>query len=184
VNDGVRILDAGAPRSLMDDALASRVAGGLGLAVRIVREPLDLDGAYDASRSQYDATALLGQVRARARAAGERCVAVVSVDLFIPVLTYVFGQAMLGGEAGIVSIRRLDEAFYGMAADPARLRERLEKELLHEIGHQLGLYHCHQFECVMRSSTEVEEIDLKRAWFCEACAGKLRELQPGVRPPA
>ncbi|TPW11234.1 MAG: peptidase, zinc-dependent [bacterium] len=96
--------------------------------------------------------------------------------LFIPVLSFVFGEAQLDGPAAVVSTWRLDPVAYGLPGDAARLQERLAKEITHELGHTLGLYHCRQFECVMRSSTDVEEIDLKRGVFCPEC----RKLLPGV----
>jgi archaemetzincin len=74
----------------------------------------------------------------------------------------------------VVSLHRLANEFYGLPRDDALLRHRLEKEIVHELGHMFGLYHCHQFECVMRSSTYVEEIDLKREEFCPACAAGVR----------
>ncbi len=145
----------------------------MNVPVRVVAEPLDLERAFDGSRRQYNATALLAQVAAFAAAGGDLCLAVVDVDLFVPVLTFVFGQAMLDGNAGIVSTYRLANPFYGLARDDTLLDRRVEKEVVHELGHMFGLIHCRQFECVMRSSTYVEEIDLKRAWFCPACAARL-----------
>ena len=56
------------------------------------------------------------------------------------------------------------------------LLQRLEKEIIHEVGHTFGLYHCRHFECVMRSSTYVEEIDLKRETFCSSCSSLLKTL--------
>jgi archaemetzincin len=100
-------------------------------------------------------------------------IGVVDVDLFIPVLTFVFGEAQLGGPAAVVSTHRLTNTFYGLPRDDDLMLRRLEKEIIHELGHTFGLYHCHQFECVMRSSTYVEEIDMKRAHPCPACAGAL-----------
>jgi archaemetzincin len=98
---------------------------------------------------------------------------VVEVDLFIPVLTFVFGEAQLNGPAAIVSTHRLSNQFYGLGRNPKLMLERLQKELVHELGHTFGLYHCHQFECVMRSSTYVEEIDMKLSRPCDACAEAL-----------
>jgi archaemetzincin len=171
----VRILSpAGSPAGRRD-GLVRLAAESFGVPVRLVHEPLDLERAYDGSRRQYNATALLAQVATRAGASGDMCLALVDVDLFVPVLTFVFGQAMLDGNAGIVSTYRLANPFYGLARDDALLDHRVGKEILHELGHMFGLLHCRHFECVMRSSTYVEEIDLKRAWFCPACAGRLAE---------
>jgi archaemetzincin len=96
------------------------------------------------------------------------------MDLYIPVLTFVFGEAQLDGMAAIVSTHRLQNQFYGLPHDDDLMLRRLEKEVIHELGHTFGLFHCRQFECVMRSSTYVEEIDLKRADLCDACRSSLK----------
>lgn len=131
---------------------------------------LDLDSAYDASRRQSNSTALLAQVLQGKEDPSKKRIALVDVDLFIPVLTFVFGEAQLNGTAAIVSTHRLSNQFYGLPKNHNLMLERLEKEIVHELGHTFGLYHCHQFECVMRSSTYVEEIDMKRVYPCEGCA--------------
>ncbi|HYU31798.1 MAG TPA: archemetzincin, partial [Thermoanaerobaculia bacterium] len=75
----------------------------------------------------------------------------------------------LPGRAAVVSLHRLAPELYGLPADEERLVERAEKEAIHELGHTFGLIHCRQPKCVMRSSTYVEEIDLKEGQFCEGC---------------
>jgi archaemetzincin len=72
-----------------------------------------------------------------------------------------------------VSSYRLDNKFYGLPDSPALLRERLIKEAVHELGHTFGLFHCHNQECVMKSSTYVEEIDFKSSRFCDKCSDQL-----------
>ena len=168
----VRILDGTRRRGVTAD-LAQRVGTHLGATVESLPWHPVLDRAIDPSRGQYSATALLDQV-VRSSDDAVRRIGVVDADLFVPVLTFVFGQAMLGGVGGIVSTARLANEFYGLPRDDRLLEERLEKELVHEIGHLLGLVHCRQFECVMRSSTYVEEIDLKRAAACPDCFVALR----------
>jgi len=98
---------------------------------------------------------------------------VADSDLFIPILTFVFGEAQLGpadATAALVSMYRLRQEFYGMPPDPETLSARLLKEALHELGHTFGLRHCADYRCVMSSSPSVENIDLKLAQFCPACA--------------
>ena len=141
--------------------------------VHCEKATFDFDKAFDGSRGQYGSGVLLQQILSRGAGDGATCIAVVDVDLFIPVLTFIFGEAQFGGRASIVSIHRLSNQYYGMPEDGVRLLERLEKEIIHELGHTFGLYHCHQFECVMRSSTYVEEIDLKQAMPCHSCAEQL-----------
>jgi archaemetzincin len=155
---------------------AAAVEEAFGARVILERSRLDLDRAFDTPRGQYRSGVLLAQLLAAGGATDEKQIAVVDVDLFIPVLTFVFGEAQLGGRAAVVSMHRLLNEFYGMPADHPRLLERLEKEIIHELGHTAGLIHCRQFECVMRSSTYVEEIDLKTGLLCPVCRSHLVEL--------
>jgi archaemetzincin len=131
----------------------------------------------DASRNQYDAIAIVTELERAARGWGMehpggawvRILGITSADLFIPVMTFVFGQARLGGPAAVVSTHRLREEFYGLPGDEALRLRRLEKEILHEIGHTFGLKHCREAHCVMRFAPSVGEVDIKSAAFCAAC---------------
>ena len=155
--------------------LSQVVSQTFGVRAYVTSAHLHLDRALDKSRGQYNSTALLAQLVNEYGGSDEKKIAVVGVDLFIPVLTFVFGEAQLNGLAAVVSSHRLANPFYGLQEDLNISFKRLEKEVVHELGHTFGLYHCHQFECVMRSSTYVEEIDLKRVGLCGDCVTKLTE---------
>jgi archaemetzincin len=98
---------------------------------------------------------------------------VTTRDLFIPVLTFVFGQAQLGGRLGVVSLARLKQEFYGLPENRDVFLQRAAKEALHEAGHLFGLVHCADHECAMALSTGVRQIDLKQASFCSPCRGRI-----------
>jgi archaemetzincin len=134
----------------------------------------DPESAYDPARGQYDSTRLLAALRTSPRPDAARVAGVAAVDLFVPVLTYVFGEAQLGGRAAVLSTHRLRPEVYGLAPDEDLVAERAEKEALHELGHTWGLRHCHEPDCVMRASTYAEEIDLKPAELCERCLEVMR----------
>jgi archaemetzincin len=134
---------------------------------------LDPAFAFDTYRNQYNSTLLLAKILGTYPAAGGKVIGITSVDLFVPVLTYVFGEAQLDGTSAVVSSFRLHEFFYGYDPNPVLEQQRLLKETVHEIGHTFGLIHCHNPECVMHTSTSVEEIDLKSERFCTECAGSI-----------
>lgn len=165
----VEILNATALPDSKLTVLRSAVERAFGLPSTVHAGALDLTPAFDPSRCQYNSTVLLSQVIQLGSAGMVKRIAVVEVDLCVPVLTFVFGEAQLSGNAAVVSIHRLATQFYGLQPDEALLLRRLETEAIHELGHTFGLRHCRQFECVMRSSTDVEEIDLKRPTFCRSC---------------
>jgi archaemetzincin len=153
--------------------LAAQLERTFSLAVEQRAPWFDPELAFDPSRGQYRSTVLLEQLLADPTDGPVRILGVTSVDLFIPVLTYVFGEAQLAGPAAVVSIHRLRSEVYGLPADPALLIERATKEAIHELGHTYGLLHCAEPRCVMRSSTYAEEIDLKSGELCAACRRRL-----------
>jgi archaemetzincin len=154
--------------------LAAHLAEAFAVEVERRLPRFDPELAFDTSRGQYNSRILLGQLLRDRRRAGVRILGVTGVDLFIPVLTFVFGEAQLDGAAAVVSTHRLAPERYGLPAEPGRLRQRLVVEAVHEVGHTCGLVHCHAARCVMGSSTYVEEIDLKSERFCARCLAAVR----------
>jgi archaemetzincin len=98
-----------------------------------------------------------------------RNLGVTACDLYVPVLTFVFGEAQLDGNCAVVSTARLADEHYGLPPNPILLRERLVKEAAHELGHTFGLRHCVDWRCVMASSHAVERLDIKSFDFCKGC---------------
>lgn len=129
---------------------------------------------YDASRRQYDGNRILKELDKNYACGNSKTIGLFNVDLFIPILTYIFGQAYLSGRAGIASLYRLSNEKYGIAIENNLLSDRFRKEVIHELGHTFGLIHCFNPACVMRSSTYVEDIDQKKHSLCKTCKEKLR----------
>jgi archaemetzincin len=160
-------------------AVTARVAAEFGGPVRSM-ELGNVDFAYDAERRQYGSVPVLDMLLRRCPADALKLLAVTERDLFIPVLTFVFGQAQLGGQVGVVSFARLRQEFYGLAANREIFLERAYKEALHETGHLFGLVHCAERKCAMSLATAVRQIDLKDDAFCAACTHVLRRNPKGV----
>lgn len=137
--------------------------------------PLDLptvDFAFDARRSQYSSIAVLEMLVRECPKDAHKLLAITERDLFIPVLTFVYGQAQLGGPVGAVSLARLRQQFYGLPADRGVLLDRALKEILHESGHLFGLLHCADRGCAMSLSTGIRQIDGKQASYCAVCTAR------------
>jgi len=136
---------------------------------------VDLNQFYNPGRRQYDANKLLSFIAGVSRDEFTKLIGLFRVDLFIPILTYIFGQAMLNGHSAVASVYRLRNELYGLKKDESALLSRTTKEVIHELGHTFGLIHCHVSSCVMRSSTYVEDIDQKSHHFCARCRASLEE---------
>ncbi len=132
-------------------------------------------GAFEAARNQFSSVAMLKELAARTPADCFRVLALTEKDLFIPMLTFLFGQAQLGGRVALVSLARLRQEFYGMPHNALVLAARTAKETLHEVGHTFNLLHCTDAGCAMALSTGILALDAKRAAFCPACKLLLRE---------
>ena len=125
--------------------------------------------AYDKMRAQYLSAEIMKAVSRNAPAGAARVLAITDADLAIPTLTFLFGQAQLDGLIALVSLARLRQEFYGLEPDEGLLRERLTKEVLHEMGHTFGLTHCRDPKCVMSLATHVGLVDRKDQSYCMNC---------------
>jgi archaemetzincin len=154
-------------------AVRERVGGEFGVPVREVELP-GVEFAYDAGRNQHGSIPVLEMLSRQCPADALKLLAVTERDLFIPVLTFVFGHAQLGGRVAVISLARLRQEFYGLAPDREIFLERVAKEALHETGHTFGLVHCPDQRCAMSLATGIRHIDLKDAAFCRSCAAEWR----------
>lgn len=133
--------------------------------------------AYNSSRGQYSSEFLLQYLpKFSQEIPNEAKVLGVTVeDLYVPDLNFVFGQAQLNGRYAIVSLKRLNPVFYGVAADRELYLHRMLKESVHELGHTLGLNHCPNKRCVMHFSNSLWDTDIKSDWFCGQCSAKINK---------
>jgi len=137
--------------------------------------------AYDSRRSQYDSTRILREALERISGDAVRLLAVTGADLFLPMLSFVFGQAQLNGRVALISLARLRQEFYGLPPDRPLLLRRAAKEALHELGHSLGLAHCTAPTCAMSLSTNIQQVDAKNHEYCPGCNALIAERLASIR---
>ena len=130
--------------------------------------PVPLE-SFEARRNQYYSTRILKEMLGNVPRDAFKLLGVTDKELCIPILTYVFGEAQVGGTAAVVSLARLRQEHYGLTPDPPLLLERLRKECLHELGHTFGLVHCPSRDCVMYLSNTVVDVDTRGRDFCRGC---------------
>ena len=169
IQQQITLISFGYFRKDILEAIAEEVKHQFLLPVIFREGHLDLSEFYDPARRQYNGNRMLKQVDAEFASDEAKTLGLFSVDLFIPILTYIFGQAALNGRTGIASLYRLSNERYGIEPDDKLLLERFTKEVIHELGHTFGLVHCINPSCVMHSSNYVEDIDQKEQHFCLRC---------------
>lgn len=163
----------GAPSLALLDRLAAEAARLLAISSHVESQAFSIDPLYDDIRGQAWSTAILARLQERRPDRNTVLLGVTELDLYVPVLTFVFGEAQLNGPCAVISTHRLREEYYGMPPNEDLLVERMMKEALHELGHTQGLRHCTDWRCVMSSAHTAERIDLRQAGFCPACAALL-----------
>ncbi len=160
--------------SLLQD-LRSAIPRCLPVDCEIFPGELDAAPSYHPERQQYHSSEIVQRTEPLLTSRTWRLLAVAAVDLYIPILQYVFGEAQIGGRCAVISYHRLRQEFYGLDPDDALLRQRLLKEAVHELGHTLELRHCQTFDCAMASSHAVEWIDLRGSTFCSGCQAQVED---------
>ncbi len=167
------------PLDFDDDELLGNMSSSISQAfqipTRIVPMDIRLDMGRNRQRDQLNSTWVLSQLLSQSLNNSDKILGITVHDLYTPILTYLFGEAELGGRAAVVSTYRFRDELYGLPANKDNLEKRIEKEAVHELGHTFGLVHCLNFDCVMHASTYIEEFDYKTNSFCPLCVSLLDE---------
>lgn len=128
--------------------------------------------AFNSKRRQYNSTLIIEELL-RHKKSYDLALGITDVDLYVPQLNFVFGEADILNGTAIISLTRLREEFYRLRPNHSLFIERAIKEAIHEIGHLCGLDHCHDRRCIMFFSNSIRDTDIKGPGFCKSCKRKL-----------
>ena len=145
------------------------ISAKCGLACKTFSRMKNPKYAYDETRRQYNSKLILKHLVQECSPDVLRFIGLTSVDLYVPILKFVFGLAQIEGQCAIISLHRLYPRFYDRPSNPVLLMDRVEKTALHELGHTFGITNCRDRRCVMFSSTRIEDTDFKQSDFCPTC---------------
>ena len=165
----IGVLPVGMVPEIAPKITAAHISGYLNLPATVLGPAEIPEGAFNSLRLQYDAGRVLDIFESRDFGNFRKLVAVLDIDLFVPIFTHVFGEARQGGNVALVSLYRLGKHPDGSTPSSPLLHERTAKVSLHELGHLFGLFHCDDDRCLMHFSVGLEALDRLSMHFCRYC---------------
>lgn len=155
--------------------IAAHISGYFNLSVQIL-PPLEYpEYALDERRFQYNAGIILKAFESMSFKDYDKVIGVLNQDLFVPIFTHVFGEAIQGGKFALVSLFRLGNNPDGSPAPSSLIFERAAKVALHELGHLFNLLHCQEKRCLMNFSGGTQDLDEAPIYLCRYCSTFLKD---------
>jgi archaemetzincin len=155
--------------------IAAHISGYYKLSVQILPPLGHPDYAFHERRFQYDAGIILKALESVQFKGHDKVIGVLNLDLFVPIFTYVFGEAKQGGKFALVSLFRLDKNPDGHPSPSSLIFERAAKVALHELGHLFNLFHCREKNCLMHFSGGIQDLDETPIYLCRYCSTFLKD---------
>ena len=153
------------------DCVTASLATSSKMAVKVLRAMGDPSYAYDEDRGQYSSKRVLKRLSACCPRETFKIIGVTRVDLYVPILTFVFGAAQMSGQCAVISTRRLDPIYYQEPRDHNLLMDRVQKTAVHELGHSMGpqvmrpCVHCRREELVNVRVRVRVRVRMKSIWL-------------------
>jgi archaemetzincin len=155
--------------------IAAHISGYLKLDADILPSLGQPEYALDEHRFQYDCGVILKTVNPDRFKGYEKVVGVLTVDLFVPIFTHVYGEARQGGKIALVSTYRLQNNPRKASVPSSLIYERTAKVAMHELGHLFNLSHCDDNKCLMHFSGSLNDLDHIPVYFCRYCTAYFRD---------
>jgi archaemetzincin len=170
----VEIIPLGSIEAAIKREVSSALRNVYGVEVSVQEAKQIPQVLYDKSREQYRAEGLLEFIAHMGNA--DKIVVITNEDMYYTGRNYVFGLAYLGGKACVISTYRLKsqtQREFSNKTEEEVFVGRVRKEVIHEVGHTLGLEHCSNNRCVMSFSPTVLDVDRKDEYLCGPCRREL-----------
>ncbi len=149
----------------------------------IYRRPTALHGplpvpkyAFNPTRGQYHSSSILKRVESLYEHAWDCAIGFTDVDLFVPEVPFIFGEADRSTRAAIISLNRLSPESGPSESRHDLMMKRLVSEAIHQVGLIRGLAHCPNNRCVMFYAATTQEIDKRGSSMCANCRKRLMDL--------
>jgi len=171
----IGVVAIGEVPDIVPKVVAAHISGYLNLDSTVL-SPLEHPFyALDRERLQYNVVDILKNLESIHFKGISKVVGVLSVDLFVPLFTHVFGEARKGGKVALVSLFRLKEVGNQHTHLSSQVLERAAKVALHELCHLYDLSHCDDGKCLMHFSGSLKDLDTMPLYFCRYCAKFFRD---------
>jgi archaemetzincin len=172
----IGIVALGEVPELVPQSIAAHIQGILHVDVDVL-PPLPLpSSAFDQGRLQYSASRMLQHLETLSISPWDKIMGVLDRDLFVPIFTYVLGEAQQGGKHALVSLHRLKtQEVKNVPSALSLLMGRTAKVALHELGHLYNLHHCMEPRCLMHFSGSLRDLDETFLDYCSYCRIYLRD---------
>ncbi|MCA9549452.1 MAG: archaemetzincin family Zn-dependent metalloprotease [Myxococcales bacterium] len=168
------------PVGKIEDSILERIRPHLEEVYRrptTLHKPLPVPKyAYNPTRGQYHSAAILKRVEALYDDAWDCAIGITDVDLFVPEVPFIFGEADRSTRSAIISLTRLRPEAGPTDNRSEHLLKRLISESIHQLGLIRGLAHCPNNRCVMFYAATNQEIDKRGATMCANCRKRLMDL--------
>ena len=139
----------------------------IGFDVRLSNEIIHLNASmFNWDRLQYDGEKVISYINERYSSLPyDSLIGIGCIDAYKDNEDFIITYHK--GKIGLVFTYRLKDSSID------KFLERVKKEVLHEIGHTLGLDDCKNPYCVMKEVKSVKDVDSKGDFYCTQCLYKL-----------
>ncbi len=132
--------------------------------------------AYNPTRGQYHSSSILKRVEELYDTSWDCAIGFTDVDLFVPEVPFIFGEADRSSRSAIISLIRLSPESGPAESRHDLMMKRLMSEAIHQLGLIRGLAQCPNNRCVMFDAAVVQEIDKRGSAMCANCRKRLLDL--------